>query len=99
MVQDRARLKRYSDKVKERLLTNFAREQDHKARHYESMLRNESFNIFYDAGTLIAIGSARRSPYAQGDCWLAAQNLMLAAHAAGFRSAFGNSTLDPMSSR
>ncbi|HWI14049.1 MAG TPA: nitroreductase family protein, partial [Burkholderiales bacterium] len=38
-----------------------------------------AFNIFYDAGTLIVICRRPAGPYAEADCWLAAENLMLAA--------------------
>jgi len=41
------------------------------------------FNIFYNAGTLIVICGATSAPFAIADCWLAAENLMLAAQALG----------------
>jgi nitroreductase len=47
------------------------------------MLRNDDFNIFYDAGTLIVVGAIQPSPFQDADCWLAAENLMLAACAEG----------------
>jgi nitroreductase len=39
--------------------------------------------VFYDAGTLIAIGARPLGPFVAADCWLAAENLMLAACALG----------------
>ncbi|HVU00302.1 MAG TPA: nitroreductase family protein [Polyangiaceae bacterium] len=80
VVQDRARLKRYSDRAKSLLLSSAG---DGKTRRYEGMLRDENFNVFYDAGTLIVICAKEGGPYVQADCWLAAQNLMLAACEAG----------------
>jgi nitroreductase len=80
IVQDRAKLKRYSDGAKALLL---ASAPDAKARHYEAVLRNEDFNVFYDASTLVVIGAERREPYTEADSWLAAENLMLAACDAG----------------
>ena len=77
IVQDVAQLKRYSDRAKSLLLEQMAAEP--KARHYADLLRNEAFNIFYDAGTLIVIGVDERGPYTDADCWLAAENLQLAA--------------------
>lgn len=59
IVQDRARLKRYSDRAE------------------------CGYNIFYDAGTLIVICRRQAGPFADADCWLAAENLMLAATARG----------------
>jgi nitroreductase len=80
VVQDRSVLKRYSDAAKSRLLAT--QSGDAKSRRYASLLHSESFNIFYDAGTLIA-GADAHDAYSDADCWLAAQNLMLAAHADG----------------
>ncbi len=76
VVQDAARLKRYSERAKGLLLMAAA---DAKTRRYEEMLRNDQFNIFYDATTLIVICARVHGQYADADCWLAAENLMLAA--------------------
>jgi nitroreductase len=80
IVQDVAQMKRYSDRAKSILL---AQAFDSKTHRYEEMLRNEQFNVFYDASTLIVIGATKRGPYTDADCWLAAENLMLAACDAG----------------
>jgi nitroreductase len=77
IVQDRERLQRYSDDAK-RLITQQTR-ADAKTRQYSALLRNQSFNVFYDAGTLIVICVAQRGPYSEADAWLAAENLMLTA--------------------
>lgn len=42
-----------------------------------------TFNIFYNAGTLIVIGSRADGQFVTADCWLATENLMLAAHGLG----------------
>lgn len=81
VVQDESRLKRYSDGAKALLVEQAG--SDTKARHYADRLSDASFNIFYDASTLVAIGVGERSTYSEADCWLAAQNLMLAARDAG----------------
>ena len=44
--------------------------------------QDPTFNIFYDASTLVIIGVAERGPYTDADCWLAAENVLLAACAA-----------------
>lgn len=67
IVQDRALLRRISDRAKQRLATP----------------RQLPENIFYDAGTLIVICTGLAGPFVQADCWLAAENLMLAATARG----------------
>jgi nitroreductase len=89
IVQDAARLKRYSDRAKAMLLETLSASgasdasDNVKTRRYETMLRDDHFNVFYDATTLIVIGAVERGPYRDADCWLAAQNLMLAATDAG----------------
>jgi len=42
--------------------------------------------LFYDAGTLILICARPLGPFVTADCWLAAENLMLAASAIGLGS-------------
>ena len=98
IVQDRAALKRYSDRGKAMLLDS----ESHMAvgwgsvgtgKHpatpghdHRAMLADPKFNIFYDAGTLIVICRTMSGPFADADCWLAAQNLLLAATAKGLGS-------------
>ena len=81
VVQDEARLRRYSKLGKTLLLARMAAEP--KAERYAEMLRSPSFDIFYDASTLIVICGNAASPWLQADCWLAAQNIQLAALAFG----------------
>lgn len=87
VVQDKALLKRYSDRAKAMLLeadiavgwgSAGASRHDHPR-----MLEDPDFNIFYDAGTLIVICRTTDTRFAEADCWLAAENLMLAAAAKG----------------
>lgn len=48
-----------------------------------AMFTDPNFNIFYDAGTLIVICAKPIGAFVTADCWLAAENLMLAATALG----------------
>jgi nitroreductase len=48
-------------------------------RQAAALLSEPQFNVFYDAGTLILICAAPHGPLDGADCWVAAQNLMLAA--------------------
>ena len=50
--------------------------------HFEQILNDPSFDIFYHAPALIVICSVTDIPWAIEDCALAAENLMLAARAA-----------------
>ena len=45
-----------------------------------------SFDVFYGAPTLVAICTRGTGAFATADCWLAAENLMLAASALGLGS-------------
>jgi nitroreductase len=88
VVQDRALLARLSDRSKRMLLDALAAGSDlaHDAatsNRLRAMLGDASFNIFYDAGTLVVICRQPDGRYADADCWLAAENLMLAACAKG----------------
>jgi nitroreductase len=86
VVQDPASLKRYSERAKT-LATASAplrppTEGDATA-HVLGLLSDPTFNIFYDASTLVAICAPSHDAFAAADCWLAAENLMLAACALG----------------
>lgn len=84
VVQDRELLRRISDRAKEL----FGRRPEHGGlvRSSDGPVRTfpPGFNIFYDAGTLIAICARPLGAFGTADCWLAAQNLMLAAYALGY---------------
>jgi len=84
IVQDRARLRRYSDLAKALLLESTV--SDPKVSHYSQLLGDADFNVFYDASTLIVICATVGGRYAEADCWLAAQNLMLEACELGLGS-------------
>ncbi len=80
VVRDAKMLSRISDEAKAYILRNPPTEL--ASPHFQSLLDNPAFNIFYNAPVLIVI-SAAAGPWAVEDCALAAENLMLSAHAAG----------------
>ena len=81
VVRDQAVLARISAESKAHMLkTTPAGLLSH---HFETILNDSSFHIFYHAPVLIVICSGATIPWAAEDCALAAENLMLAAHAAG----------------
>jgi nitroreductase len=51
--------------------------------HFQSLLNDPDFQIFYHAPVLILISAEAQGPWIIEDCALAAENLMLAAWAAG----------------
>jgi nitroreductase len=79
VVQDSDVLKSYSDRAKTYLLNLMAEQDDPHG--YRTSLSNPNFDIFYNTGTLITIYAT--SIKGKVDCCLAAQNLMLTAHALG----------------
>lgn len=51
--------------------------------HFRSLLGDPAFHILYRAPVLIVISATAQGPWIVEDCALAAENLMLAAHASG----------------
>jgi nitroreductase len=84
IVRDQAALDRVSREAKTHMLTNMP--PGGHADHFHSMLGDANFHIFYHAPVLILVSAVAQGPWILEDCALAAQNLMLAAHAAGLGS-------------
>ena len=81
VVRDKAVLTRLSREAKDHLLKTTA--AGLLSHHFQEMLGNPDFDIFYRAPVLIVISAVAASPWATVDCALAAENLMLAAHGVG----------------
>lgn len=77
VIQDKELLKRISDNAKQALGETVGR-----GHAFERFLDPES-SVFYNAGTLIVIYAKPMSSFVAADCWLAAENLMLAGCAMG----------------
>lgn len=84
VVSGRTALSRCSAKAKAHLTRTMA-DQPLLAGFRET-LTSEAFDIFYNAPALIVICATAPDPMAIKDCCLAAENLMLAAHARGLGS-------------
>jgi nitroreductase len=80
VVRDQAVLARISSEAKAHMLRTSPAAL---LPHFQERLSNPAFNIFYHAPVLVLISSATESPWAVENCSLAAENLMLAARAAG----------------
>lgn len=78
VVQDQQVLHGLSDKAKPLFL-----EQLERSGHATQRFSSPDFDIFYEAGTLIIICGKQGKTFVSADCWLAAENLMLAACAMG----------------
>jgi nitroreductase len=83
IIQDRALLKRLSDRAKELVVDEANKNPSVQGKHLLGVVSDTNFNIFYDAGTLIAIAVKPTGAFVAADAWLAAENLMLAACAMG----------------
>jgi nitroreductase len=83
IIQDRDLLRSLSDRAKPLFV---AAAQEHgleHAGHSFDIFSYPDFNIFYDANTLVLICGKTTAPSYVADCWLAAENFMLAACAMG----------------
>lgn len=94
IIQDRAMLRRFSEAAKALLADEAIRHREllrapglsRSEEHLAKMLSDPGFNIFYDAGTLIVVCARPKGAFVTADCWLAAENLMLAAYSLGLAS-------------
>jgi nitroreductase len=80
VVRDPKALSRISNDAKRHMLANIP---DRHAEHFRARLSDPNFHIFYHAPVLIVISAVEEGPWIVEDCALAAENLMLAAHANG----------------
>ncbi|MBU3618172.1 nitroreductase family protein [Polynucleobacter sp. JS-Fieb-80-E5] len=82
VIQDQEVLQELSDIAKPlfvKSMNTSIRTSDHVTHDF----KDPNFNIFYGADTLIVILSKQQGYYVEADCWLAAENLMLAATSMG----------------
>jgi len=83
IISDRSIMHSLSDRAKPLIIAKAKQNGAERSSHMLDMVDNPDFNIFYDAGTLILICGKTAAPFYTADCWLSAQNLMLAACAMG----------------
>jgi nitroreductase len=83
VIQDRNLLNRLSESVKESVRREAQGSDSDHAKHSLELVNKPDFHVFYNAGTLIVICGKFQGPFVAADCWLAAENLMLAACAKG----------------
>ncbi len=95
VIQDRRLLKKISDCAKP-LFIQKLHLHDTSIASRTSHFTEPDFNIFYDASTLIVICADESLPFAQADCWLAAENIMLVASAMCLGSCVIGSALEAL---
>jgi len=93
IIQDHATLQHLSDRAKPLFVDAVHRTDPDRGGYALDVFTRPDFNIFYGAGTLIVIGTTTAAPFAAADCWLAAENLMLAARAMGLGTCVVGSAL------
>ena len=81
VIQDKALMQKISDDSKSYLLASIPAKPYLEG--YRQLFSNPEFNIFYNAPALLTVFAKPEGPNAPCDCALAAQNIMLAAHALG----------------
>lgn len=100
VIQDERTLNKYSDLTK---TTALAALEHHAALdmapnadrdRFLAQLRDPGFSPFYGAGTLIVIYGRTKGSLVTADCWLAAENLMLAACALGLGTCIIGAAVD-----
>lgn len=79
VIQNKNILNRLSDDAKTLVRSEAHGADSKQARQTLDFVNKPDFHVFYNASTLIVIYSKFRGPFAVADCWLAAENLMLAA--------------------
>jgi nitroreductase len=84
VVRDQATLDRLSRDAKSHMRATLP--PSPHSHHFASLLGDPEFHIFYHAPVLVIISASAQGPWIVEDCALAAENLMLAAYAAGLGS-------------
>jgi len=83
VIQDKQVLDRLSESVKKLVRNDAQGSNTDRAKHTLHVMDKPDFHVFYNAGTLIVIYSKLQGPFVVADCWLATENLLLAAYAQG----------------
>ena len=86
IVQDKGLIEQISDESKRNILSEIEANPDTPFYSYEKALRNEKFNVFYNAPCLVLVVGSYKVRTLAVDCSLAASYLMFAATARGLGS-------------
>ena len=81
VVRDRKVLDHISQGAKALMLSTLGVGEE--AEHFRALLAKPEFHVFYNAPALVVISANAPGPWTVENCALAAENLMLAAHARG----------------
>jgi nitroreductase len=79
VLQSKQILRQLSERAKPIFIEEMRHRNAQGVRHSFEHFGRQDFDLFHGAGTLILICAKPTSPFVVADCWLAAENLMLAA--------------------
>ena len=83
IIRNRERIKKLSDESKRNLLADLARNPGLPLKQYETTLRNEQFNVFYNAPCLVYVVGPRDLFSLEVDCGLMVAYFMFSAVSRG----------------
>lgn len=90
IVNDTAMIKKMSDESKKNILTRIEANPNDYANKYMAMLKNEKFNVYYNAPALVLILGMSHLKNLHVDCTLAAGYFMMAATSRGLGTCWVN---------
>lgn len=76
IVNNKDMMKRISDESKKNLLKRIEESPEDYIKRYENALRNESFNVFYNAPAIIIVGGSKKYSNLLIDCALCVSYIM-----------------------
>jgi len=83
VIQDQSVLDRLSTTTKDMVREEAKKNDSPSSEHLLHMADNADFHVFHHASTLVVICGKFTGPFVEADCWLAAENFMIAACADG----------------
>jgi nitroreductase len=79
IIRDKAFMKSISDECKRNLLDDFAQKPSALSQTYETILKDEKFNVFYNAPCVVYIAGSPHVRSLEVDCAMAASYMMFSA--------------------
>jgi nitroreductase len=93
VIQDKALINQISEQTKSMFKLNATHDSVQHIGYNIADMNDPNFNIFHHSGTLVLICAHTLASYYVADCWLAAENLMLAGTAMGLGTCIISSAL------
>lgn len=90
IVNDRSLMKRISDEAKSNILKRVEINPNDYAKRYEKMLKNDNYNIFYNAPSVVFIIGEKKIKNMRINCSLAASYFMMSAASQGLGTCWIN---------